>query len=299
MTTARMKRRSGAVELFQVGRHTRLGNEIIPKALDWGWQRSRRCEIATRCRRSPPSPRSGNRMPLDGEENDMQSKLLNDSNGQRTFAVILETGDEVQDCMKTFIEAEGIRAAQLTAIGAFSDVELLYFDWKAKKYHNSASRAGGGCVVDRRRRGISLGRTGAAYPRGRRTAGLHSLGRPSRPSPRAADIGSPAYREPNTFAQKVRHGVRPCSHSHGDLSDSVGAEAFGNRPAIRTFRFRSSGGNPCPCDPEEIQMPTCETCGNDYDKAFQVTMNGQAHTTASNARFTHWRRHASIAGHGS
>jgi hypothetical protein len=22
----------------------------------------------------------------------------------------------------------------------------------------------------------------------------------------------------------------------------------------------------------------CETCGNDYDKAFQVTMNGQSHT---------------------
>ena len=26
------------------------------------------------------------------------------------------------------------------------------------------------------------------------------------------------------------------------------------------------------------KMPTCETCGNDYDKAFQVVMNGQAHT---------------------
>ncbi len=25
-------------------------------------------------------------------------------------------------------------------------------------------------------------------------------------------------------------------------------------------------------------MATCETCGNDYDKAFQVTMNGKAHT---------------------
>ena len=25
-------------------------------------------------------------------------------------------------------------------------------------------------------------------------------------------------------------------------------------------------------------MPTCETCGNDYDKAFQVTMNGQTRT---------------------
>lgn len=25
-------------------------------------------------------------------------------------------------------------------------------------------------------------------------------------------------------------------------------------------------------------MAVCETCGNDYDKAFEVTMNGTAHT---------------------
>lgn len=25
-------------------------------------------------------------------------------------------------------------------------------------------------------------------------------------------------------------------------------------------------------------MKTCETCGNDYDKAFQVTMQGSTHT---------------------
>ena len=25
-------------------------------------------------------------------------------------------------------------------------------------------------------------------------------------------------------------------------------------------------------------MPTCETCGNNYDKAFQVTMGGKSHT---------------------
>jgi hypothetical protein len=31
---------------------------------------------------------------------------------------------------------------------------------------------------------------------------------------------------------------------------------------------RREGGN----------MATCETCGNDYDKAFQVVMNGKAHT---------------------
>ena len=25
-------------------------------------------------------------------------------------------------------------------------------------------------------------------------------------------------------------------------------------------------------------MPTCETCGNDYDKAFKVIVNGESHT---------------------
>jgi phage terminase large subunit GpA-like protein len=25
-------------------------------------------------------------------------------------------------------------------------------------------------------------------------------------------------------------------------------------------------------------MPVCETCGNDYDKAFQIMMNGESHT---------------------
>ena len=25
-------------------------------------------------------------------------------------------------------------------------------------------------------------------------------------------------------------------------------------------------------------MPVCDTCGNDYDKAFQVTFNGKEHT---------------------
>jgi predicted DNA-binding protein with PD1-like motif len=64
----------------------------------------------------------------------MQHKLLHDNNGQRTFAVILETGDEVQHCIKAFIGAEKIRAAQFTAIGAFSDATLLYFDWDSKEY---------------------------------------------------------------------------------------------------------------------------------------------------------------------
>jgi hypothetical protein len=36
------------------------------------------------------------------------------------------------------------------------------------------------------------------------------------------------------------------------------------------------------CSPDasrwEVAMARCETCGNDYDKAFQVSMNGTTHT---------------------
>jgi hypothetical protein len=31
-------------------------------------------------------------------------------------------------------------------------------------------------------------------------------------------------------------------------------------------------------EPRGDVMPTCETCGNDYDKAFQVIQNGATHT---------------------
>jgi len=64
----------------------------------------------------------------------MRSKLLNDTQGQRTFAVILETGDEAMGCLQTFIEKERISAAQLTGIGALSRATLRYFDWETKGY---------------------------------------------------------------------------------------------------------------------------------------------------------------------
>jgi uncharacterized protein len=66
--------------------------------------------------------------------NPMRHKLLHESNGQRTFAVVLDSGDEAVDCLKRFVTEEKILAAQLTAIGAFSELVLLYFDWKKKDY---------------------------------------------------------------------------------------------------------------------------------------------------------------------
>src|SRR5262245_45198299 len=64
----------------------------------------------------------------------MQHKLLHDNNGQRTFAVVLESGDEVMGSLQAFAEREQITAAQFTAIGALSDAVLMYFDWLEKDY---------------------------------------------------------------------------------------------------------------------------------------------------------------------
>lgn len=64
----------------------------------------------------------------------MRHKLLHDSGGQRTYAVVLDKGEEVMECLKGFAAAQNITAAQITAIGAFEDATLLYFDWDKKDY---------------------------------------------------------------------------------------------------------------------------------------------------------------------
>ncbi len=64
----------------------------------------------------------------------MQSKLLHEADGQRTFAVILATGDEVLSNLREFVAHENIHAATITAIGALSDAVLNYFNWEKKEY---------------------------------------------------------------------------------------------------------------------------------------------------------------------
>ena len=66
----------------------------------------------------------------------MQSKLLHEHDGQRTFAVIMDKGDEVLSSIKDFAARERVLAAQITAIGALSDVVLRYFDWDMKAYRD-------------------------------------------------------------------------------------------------------------------------------------------------------------------
>src|SRR5687767_1773517 len=55
----------------------------------------------------------------------------------------------------------------------------------------------------------------------------------------------------------------------------LAAPAFGTGRHLQTFNInlmhlRHIGGGG--------DMATCETCGNEYDKTFQVTMSGKAHT---------------------
>jgi predicted DNA-binding protein with PD1-like motif len=64
----------------------------------------------------------------------MKSKLLASPGGERTFALIFETGDEVMTNLKRFAQENKTRAAHFTAIGAFRRAVLAYFDWDKKDY---------------------------------------------------------------------------------------------------------------------------------------------------------------------
>jgi predicted DNA-binding protein with PD1-like motif len=63
----------------------------------------------------------------------MRAKVLNE-NGERTFAIIFESGDEALSGLTRFAEEHNLAASRFTAIGAFSEVVLGYFDWDKKDY---------------------------------------------------------------------------------------------------------------------------------------------------------------------
>jgi predicted DNA-binding protein with PD1-like motif len=64
----------------------------------------------------------------------MKSKLLHDSHGQKTYAVIFDHGDQVVSTLLDFARQHRIHAAQVSAIGAFEKVTLGYFEWEHKDY---------------------------------------------------------------------------------------------------------------------------------------------------------------------
>jgi len=63
----------------------------------------------------------------------MQSKLLQDQ-GETTYALIFQTGDEVAAGLLQFAKENRLAGSHFTAIGALSDVTLGYFNWETKAY---------------------------------------------------------------------------------------------------------------------------------------------------------------------
>ena len=64
----------------------------------------------------------------------MKSKLLEQRDGQRTFALVFDVGDEVTAGLLEFATEQQLKGSHLSAIGALQDVVLGYWDWDTKEY---------------------------------------------------------------------------------------------------------------------------------------------------------------------
>ena len=64
----------------------------------------------------------------------MKAKLLYEDNGLRTYALIFDKNDKVRTNLLEFANTNRFSDAQLTAIGAFSEVTLGFFDRRRKTY---------------------------------------------------------------------------------------------------------------------------------------------------------------------
>lgn len=54
--------------------------------------------------------------------------------GGKTYALVFDTGDEAKSGLVAFAKEQRLSASHFTAIGAFRDVTLGYFDWQKKEY---------------------------------------------------------------------------------------------------------------------------------------------------------------------
>lgn len=61
------------------------------------------------------------------EYQSMKSKLLHEETGLRTFALVFDKNDEVQDQLLKFADLNRFADAHLTAIGAFSEIARRVF----------------------------------------------------------------------------------------------------------------------------------------------------------------------------
>jgi predicted DNA-binding protein with PD1-like motif len=66
----------------------------------------------------------------------MQVRILAGTAGQRTFALVFDTGDEAVDGLLRFARERRLAAASFTAIGAFQSATLGYFEIERHAYRH-------------------------------------------------------------------------------------------------------------------------------------------------------------------
>lgn len=64
----------------------------------------------------------------------MRSKLLLER-GEKTFALVFDTGDEAMAGLVGFAKEQGLAASHFTGLGAFQRATLGYYDLDRKDYH--------------------------------------------------------------------------------------------------------------------------------------------------------------------
>lgn len=64
----------------------------------------------------------------------MRSRRLDETNGLVTYALVFDTGDEVNETLLAFAREHRVDSAHFTGIGALTDVVLGYFEWDRKEY---------------------------------------------------------------------------------------------------------------------------------------------------------------------
>lgn len=64
----------------------------------------------------------------------MKAKQLSEAGGEKTSVLVFSTGDEVMKTLLDYAREKRLAGCRFTAIGAFENAVLGYFDWQKKDY---------------------------------------------------------------------------------------------------------------------------------------------------------------------
>ena len=70
----------------------------------------------------------------------MRYRQLNPQAREVTFALIFDSGDEVMQTLEAFAAEHHLHGSHFTAIGAFSDATIAWFDYEQRQYRNMPVR---------------------------------------------------------------------------------------------------------------------------------------------------------------